>query len=128
MIDGLRRLGEEALTFIEDDEYFMMHAARQSGKTTLLLSLSSKIISSGERYALYCSLENLDKVVDVAVGIPAIIGSLKQALKGFGLPGAESFASGLDLKDCHNALQASLTISVDLLTSLWFFSLTNQTV
>ena len=31
----------------------------------------------GDYYALYCSLENLDGVADVSIGIPAIVKTLK---------------------------------------------------
>ena len=46
------------LNLIEREQYFVIHAARQSGKTTLLLDLVQQLNDSGEYYALYCSLES----------------------------------------------------------------------
>ncbi|HAO19273.1 MAG: hypothetical protein BWK80_21630 [Desulfobacteraceae bacterium IS3] len=43
---------------IEQKQYFVIHAARQSGKTTLLLDLTRKLNDEGRYHALYCSLES----------------------------------------------------------------------
>jgi uncharacterized protein YukE len=37
--------------FLEDKFYFVLHAPRQSGKTTILQDLTSKINSDGQYYA-----------------------------------------------------------------------------
>jgi len=41
---------------IEQKQYFLIHAARQTGKTTLLLDLVKQLNKEGRYYALYCSL------------------------------------------------------------------------
>ena len=58
MIESSTRLkGVEQL--IDMEQYFVIHAARQSGKTTYLLDLEAKINAAGKYYALYCSLEGM---------------------------------------------------------------------
>jgi predicted AAA+ superfamily ATPase len=59
MLDALARLGDEIFKLIRDNQYFIVHAPRQSGKTTLLLELTRRLNAEGQYYALYCSLENL---------------------------------------------------------------------
>lgn len=65
------------LKLIEQEQYFVIHAARQSGKTTLLLELTRQLNESGNYYALYCSLETAQGIVDAEKGIPAIVDKLK---------------------------------------------------
>ncbi len=65
------------LELIEQEQYFVIHAARQTGKTTLLLELAKQLNESGDYYALYCSLETVQGIVDAEKGIPAIIKVIK---------------------------------------------------
>jgi len=57
MIDALERGGREMLNLVEQKHYFVIHSARQSGKTTLLLELADKVNADEKYHALYCSLE-----------------------------------------------------------------------
>ncbi|MDR1610368.1 MAG: ATP-binding protein, partial [Candidatus Symbiothrix sp.] len=58
MIPAQERLhGVEQL--VDMGQYFVIHAARQSGKTTYLKDLSRRLNAEGKYYSLYCSLENL---------------------------------------------------------------------
>jgi hypothetical protein len=65
------------LQLIEQEQYFVIHAARQSGKTTLLLELTRELNETGDYYALYCSLETAQGIVDAEEGIPAIVKTLQ---------------------------------------------------
>ncbi|MCP4401888.1 MAG: hypothetical protein GY801_31885 [bacterium] len=56
------------LNLIERKQYFVIHAAWQSGKTTLLLDLVQQLNASGEYYALYCSLESAYGIVEAESG------------------------------------------------------------
>jgi hypothetical protein len=49
----------EARGPIERKRYFVIHAARQSGKTTLPRAPTREINAKGRQYALYCSLETM---------------------------------------------------------------------
>jgi len=109
MIDALRRLGDEIFTLISQAEYFIIHAARQSGKTTLLLELTRLLNNGGKYHALYCSLENAQAAPDAAEGIPAVINSVQNALEAYGAPHAGMFAKDINFGDHYNSLQKALT-------------------
>ena len=60
-------------------QYFVIHAARQSGKTTLLKSLAGSINREGEYYALYCSLEAVQSFPEPERGIPQVFNCIISA-------------------------------------------------
>jgi AAA+ ATPase superfamily predicted ATPase len=80
MIDAVSRL-KDVSQLINLGQYFVIHAARQSGKTTLLLDLTGQLNRSGKYYALYCSLESVQGIVDPEKGIPAILECLISAIR-----------------------------------------------
>jgi hypothetical protein len=96
------------MDLIEQEQYFVIHAAPQSGKTTLLLELAEQLNNSGEYFALYCSLESVQGINDPENGIPAIVKNLKKnirlnnALKEYG------FAQKADYSDISNVLENQL--------------------
>ncbi|MDR2761918.1 MAG: AAA-like domain-containing protein, partial [Planctomycetaceae bacterium] len=109
MIDSSTRLqGVEQL--IDDKEYFVIHAARQSGKTTYLHDLTAKLNTEGKYYALYCSLESVQGISDPKDGIPAIISCIKSHLRFSTLPHKNKFAEDADLTDYVSVLRTSLTL------------------
>lgn len=73
--DDLRRL-------ITNREYFVLHAPRQSGKTTAILELCRKLNSDGVYNALYFNVEAAQAVrEDVKEGLLTILTSLQQAIE-----------------------------------------------
>jgi hypothetical protein len=64
---------------IDKEQYFVIHAPRQSGKTTLLLDLTNRINHEGRYYALYCSLEVVQGIIDQKDGIRAVVQGIKSA-------------------------------------------------
>ena len=56
MLDALARL-PDIEPFIASKLYFVLHAARQAGKTTALKALVRKLNATGKVLAIYCSLE-----------------------------------------------------------------------
>ncbi|MBI4026727.1 MAG: ATP-binding protein [Verrucomicrobia bacterium] len=91
---------------IERGLYFMIHAARQSGKTTLLRNLAETVNRSGKYHALYCSLESVQAIEDPEKGIPAIMEAIgfvvrrDSAMKGIDfLEGPRMGAYTVVLKD-----------------------------
>lgn len=72
MIDASLRLqGVEQL--IDSKQYFVIHAARQSGKTTCLKDLANRLNAGGKYYALTCSLESVQGIL---YGRPQLQGRL----------------------------------------------------
>ncbi|MDR1298985.1 MAG: AAA-like domain-containing protein [Oscillospiraceae bacterium] len=108
MIEAATRLsGVERL--IDMEQYFVIHAARQSGKTTYLKDLAQRLNASGNYYALYCSLEAAQGVNDPSSGIPAVVRGIKSSLKYSALPSKGGFAADGDYEDFTNVLKDSLT-------------------
>jgi hypothetical protein len=108
MIEASSRLqGVEQL--IDMAQYFVIHAARQSGKTTYLLDLTRKLHVAGKYYAVYCSLETLQGVTDSKEGIPLVIACLKKALRTGKIPQNELFAVNADYNNYTGVLHEALT-------------------
>jgi hypothetical protein len=61
---------------IKGEYYFVLHAPRQSGKTTFLKALTDKINSEGNFYALTCSLMGLRGIQDINLALITIIENL----------------------------------------------------
>jgi len=72
MLAALERL-PEVETLIARRQYFVIHAARQSGKTTLLKALVEEVNAGRERVAVYCSLECVQGISDAERGVPSIV-------------------------------------------------------
>jgi hypothetical protein len=79
MVDPGRNLRDEIMRLIKERQYFAVHAARQSGKTTMLLDLTRRVNDSGDYCALYCSLESLEGIDDPKDGVTQIVGVVKDA-------------------------------------------------
>ena len=78
MLSATDRLPEVA-ALIRKEQYFVVHAQRQCGKTTALLALRNEINSREERVAMYCSLEAVEGVADPAAGLPMIYSRIQTA-------------------------------------------------
>jgi len=92
MLDPLRNINRELMDLIDSKQYFVIHAARQSGKTTLLWQLADKINAESEYYALYCSLEKIQGIAEAKEAMPEIIDVLKMAFYSSNIPKGELFA------------------------------------
>ncbi|MCL1966494.1 MAG: ATP-binding protein, partial [Fibromonadales bacterium] len=107
MLDPLRGICKELMDLINSKQYFVIHAARQSGKTTVLKELVRRMSTEQKYYALYCSLEATQTLSDERDGIPAIVKTIKAAITNIGLPA--DFAKDADYSDYSNVLKTSLT-------------------
>jgi hypothetical protein len=106
MLDPLRGIGDELMGLINQEHYFVIHASRQSGKTTLLWELTDRINAAGDYYAVYCSLEAIEAFTDPEKGIPAIVKKIQFAIEENGMP--DGFAAAADYSDPANLLRRSL--------------------
>ena len=69
---------EEILTLIDDERYFVLHAPRQTGKTSSLLALRTLLNSSGRYRCVYANVEAAQAARhDVAAGMKAILAELR---------------------------------------------------
>jgi hypothetical protein len=81
MLPAIERLPGIA-RLIARNQYFAIHAARQSGKTTLLKGLVRDINASGERVALYFTVESVQAYPDPHDGIAKIVERMRTDLLG----------------------------------------------
>ncbi len=63
MLPALERL-PGIMRIVEQRGYFVLHAARQSGKTTALKALVTEINSKGMMNALYFTVESVQRFTD----------------------------------------------------------------
>ena len=68
MLPALDRL-PEVRRLVAMRRYFVVHAPRQTGKTTMLKALAREINDKGEMVALYCTLETLQNARDPAIAM-----------------------------------------------------------
>jgi len=108
MIPSLQRC-RGLMDLIDQKQYFVIHAARQSGKTTLLKELAGQLNREGRYYALYCSLESVQNINEPEKGIPAIIYSIRKAVEYQRHISAKHFAEEQNLNEFNVALGISLT-------------------
>jgi AAA+ ATPase superfamily predicted ATPase len=108
MIDAARRLGAEVFSLISEEQFFVIHAARQTGKTTLLVDLTERLNHEGQYYALYCSLENADGHPDPETGVPIILNAIERELTLNCFPHLDKFKEGAKIGGSADALQNAL--------------------
>ncbi|MDR2199073.1 MAG: AAA-like domain-containing protein [Deltaproteobacteria bacterium] len=70
---------------INGEYYFIIHAPRQSGKTSYLKYLTNHINKNNDYYALLCPLESLDGIADRDYAINSIISQIHDALINSGI-------------------------------------------
>ena len=58
MVDPFRDIYDDVERLIEAEQYFVMHAPRQTGKTTFLHSLAHRLNREGKYVSIVCSLES----------------------------------------------------------------------
>ncbi|MDR0392330.1 MAG: AAA-like domain-containing protein, partial [Planctomycetaceae bacterium] len=108
MINAATRL-QGVKELIDNEQYFVIHAARQSGKTTYLKDLTRRLNVEGKYYVLYCSLETIYDITDPKQGIPEIVCKLKDEFLETDIPRCSDFAEGANYGSYSNVLKTSLT-------------------
>jgi len=81
-----RLVGAQLHRYIGDKLYWVLHAPRQTGKTTFLQSWMREINSGDEAVACYVSVETCQGISDTARTMPAICEAIKQYAKAFDVP------------------------------------------
>jgi hypothetical protein len=106
MLDPFRGIADELMDLIDNGQYFVIHAARQSGKTTLLKELVNRINAQGDYYAMYCSLEAVGTFTEPEKGIPEIVGKIRNYIRHHNL--SDGFAKDADYSRAGDVLNWSL--------------------
>jgi len=71
MLSATERL-PKVMSLIRKEQYFVVHAPRQCGKTTAFQALADEMNAKGEMAAYYCSVEAVQEFPDPADGLPRI--------------------------------------------------------
>ncbi|MBK5940995.1 AAA-like domain-containing protein [Halochromatium roseum] len=88
---------EEILTLIGRKKYFLLHAPRQTGKTSCLLALAEQLNRGGVYQAVYANLETAQAArEDVALAMTGIVQTIAAAAtRQLGDTGVESTATSI---------------------------------
>ncbi len=85
-----RLVGAQLHRYIGDKLYWVLHAPRQTGKTTFLQSWMREINSGTEAVACYVSVETCQGISEPERSMPAICEAIKQYARNFELPVPQS--------------------------------------
>ena len=94
-----RLVGAQLHRYVRDRLYWVLHAPRQTGKTTFLKSWMRYINDSGEAIACYVSVERCQGLEEIERAMPAICTSIKDTARQFNFPVPE-----VDLVDAPSML------------------------
>ncbi|MDR1041023.1 MAG: ATP-binding protein [Deltaproteobacteria bacterium] len=127
MIPAVPRI-PDIIDMITEKHYFVIHAPRQSGKTTCLTALTERINSEGNYYALTCSLAYLRDTVNTKEAMDEIVDQIDVALESSDVDELSKLAYAFDsrpymskaggkvrlrLRDLSQALDKDLVVFFD---------------
>ena len=81
-----RLVGAQLHRYIRDKLYWVLHAPRQTGKTTFLQSWAKKINAGEEAAACYVSIESCQGILEQESAMRTIYQSIRDFAKFAGLP------------------------------------------
>jgi hypothetical protein len=84
-----RLIGAQLHRYIGDELYWVLHAPRQTGKTTFLLGWMREINAGDEAVACYVSVERCQGIPDIERSMPAIYDAIRQYARKEKLPEPE---------------------------------------
>jgi len=85
-----RLIGAQLHRYIRDKLYWVLHAPRQTGKTTFLQSWAREINSGDEAVACYTSMEACQGITDLAWGMRTMHKSIRESALAAKLPVPEA--------------------------------------
>lgn len=81
-----RLIGAQLHRYISDKLYWVLHAPRQTGKTTFLMSWMNEINSGDEAVSCYVSVERCQGIIDINVTMPAICEAIMKYAEAYNVP------------------------------------------
>jgi hypothetical protein len=82
-------MGAQLHRYIRDSLYWVLHAPRQTGKTTFLQSWMREINAGSEAVACYVTIERCQGIAETARSMPNICKAIQECAEAFGLPAPE---------------------------------------
>ena len=98
-----RLVGGQLSRYIVDELYWVLHAPRQTGKTTFLQAWAHEINKVGKQVACYVSVEGCQGIPEPERAIPAICEAIQRSARMYDLP--EPKMSGSHLSALSNTLE-----------------------
>ncbi|MDR1011229.1 MAG: PD-(D/E)XK nuclease domain-containing protein [Opitutaceae bacterium] len=83
---GERLQGAQLHRYVRDELYWMLHAPRQTGKTTFLISWARELAALPDVVACYVSVERAQGLVEVERAMPAICSAIRESAGESALP------------------------------------------
>ena len=112
-LNPLRRIDYENVShLIAQRCYFVLHAPRQTGKTTSLLAMVKKINEEGIYHCVYVNVESAQTARnDVEAGMKTILSAFASATERFlGMPSRELVLPSITEASGHGALKRMLDV------------------
>ncbi|MDR3336248.1 MAG: PD-(D/E)XK nuclease domain-containing protein [Treponema sp.] len=81
-----RLVGAQLHRYIEDKLYWVLHAPRQTGKTTFLQSWMRKINTDNKAVSCYVSVERCQGLTEPGKAMPALRNAIRKYAHGYKLP------------------------------------------
>ena len=81
-----RLVGGQLSRYIVDELYWVLHAPRQTGKTTFLQAWMREINAGGKQVACYVTVEDCQGIHEPERAMPAICNVIKESAEVYGLP------------------------------------------
>ncbi|MDR2384340.1 MAG: AAA family ATPase, partial [Tannerella sp.] len=81
-----RLVGAQLHRYIRDKLYWVLHAPRQTGKTTFLQSWMREINAGGEALACYVSVERCQGLLEIERAMPAMYDAVRKHAAEYKLP------------------------------------------
>ena len=85
-----RLVGAQLSRYLKDELYWVLHAPRQTGKTTFLQSWMREINVGNEQIACYVTVEACQGIMEAERAIPAICNSIRRAAEINNMPVPET--------------------------------------
>ena len=118
-VDPLKRWDMSVIMdLIDNEKYFLLHAPRQTGKTSCLLALRDQLNKESKYCAIYTNFEsatafreNVEKVNEVIVGV--LLDDIEDLkIESFDIKAARQYAKELDLKNALRFILRYLSINI----------------
>ncbi|MDR1524736.1 MAG: hypothetical protein LBS79_05700, partial [Tannerella sp.] len=81
-----RLVGAGLNRYLDEKLYWVLHAPRQTGKTTFLISWMRELNATGKYVACYVSVEVTQGITDIERAMPLICASIRKYAKDFRVP------------------------------------------
>ncbi|MDR1859763.1 MAG: hypothetical protein LBR06_02425, partial [Bacteroidales bacterium] len=87
MLPPERRLsGAQLHRYIKDKLYWVLHAPRQTGKTTFLINWMHEMNAGGQVVACYVSVEQCQGIPEIVRSMPSVCAAIRQYAEAYKLP------------------------------------------